>query len=71
VGAGGAPYRELFAHANYLTCDWENSIYKPDRPPDVVAPARNIPLDVAQFANFDTQWIFPLNYSVVAVRPDT
>ena len=47
VGAGDAPYRELFARANYLTCDWENSIYKPDRPPDIVAPASNIPLDVA------------------------
>jgi SAM-dependent methyltransferase len=42
VGAG-----ELFAHANYLTCDWENSIYKPERPPDIVAPANNIPLEVA------------------------
>jgi SAM-dependent methyltransferase len=46
VGAGDAPYRELFAHANYLTCDWENSIYKPDRPPDLIAPAGNIPLDL-------------------------
>ena len=33
VGAGDAPYRELFAHTTYLTCDWENSIYEPDRPP--------------------------------------
>lgn len=47
VGAGDAPYRELFAHASYLTCDWEHSIYKPDRPPDIVATASNIPLDVA------------------------
>jgi SAM-dependent methyltransferase len=47
VGAGDAPYRELFAHGNYLTCDWENSNYRPDRPPDIVAPASNIPLEVA------------------------
>ena len=45
VGAGDAPYRELFAHATYLTCDWENSIYEPDRPPDVVARADEIPLE--------------------------
>ena len=42
VGAGDAPYRELFAKLNYLTCDWENSIYEPSRPPDVIAGADEI-----------------------------
>jgi SAM-dependent methyltransferase len=27
VGAGDAPYRELFAHCDYRTCDWENSVH--------------------------------------------
>jgi SAM-dependent methyltransferase len=47
VGAGDAPYRELFAHLRYLTCDWENSIYEPERPPDIIAAADSIPLDDA------------------------
>src|SRR5690348_8459468 len=40
VGAGRAPYRELFAHAEYVTIDWENSEH--DAPFDVVAPAHDI-----------------------------
>ena len=47
VGAGDAPYRELFSHTNYVTCDWEKSTYEPDRPPDIVAPAHRIPLEDA------------------------
>ena len=45
VGAGDSPYRELFARARYLTCDWENSIYEPAQRPDLVAPAGQIPLE--------------------------
>lgn len=45
VGAGDAPYRELFAVHTYLTCDWEGTQYHPDRPPDIVAPAHAIPVD--------------------------
>lgn len=29
VGAGDAPYRELFAGLEYLTCDWVDSQYAP------------------------------------------
>ena len=47
VGAGDAPYRELFTHVTYVACDWENSIYTPDRPLDIVAPAGRIPLEDA------------------------
>ena len=32
VGAGDAPYRELFAHAEYLTADWEHSPHEGARP---------------------------------------
>ncbi|MGD0370279.1 MAG: class I SAM-dependent methyltransferase [Candidatus Dormibacteria bacterium] len=45
VGAGDAPYRELFSRVNYVTCDWERSNYTPDRTPDIVAPADKIPLE--------------------------
>jgi SAM-dependent methyltransferase len=44
IGAGDAPYRELFGNADYKTCDWDRSIYSPGRPPDIVAPADNVPL---------------------------
>jgi SAM-dependent methyltransferase len=44
VGAGDAPFRELFPHVSYVTCDWENSTYRPDPPPDLRAPADSIPL---------------------------
>ena len=44
VGSGDAPYRELFAEHVYLTCDWAGSQYRPDRKPDYVAPADDLPL---------------------------
>jgi len=44
IGAGDAPFRELFSHVNYVTCDWENSTYTPEPPPDIRAPADRIPL---------------------------
>jgi len=47
VGAGNAPFRELFRHVSYLTCDWENSLYRPPIPPDIRAPANKLPLEDA------------------------
>ena len=49
VGAGNAPFRELFAHASYVTADWENSIYRPTMPPDIRAPANRLPVKDAWF----------------------
>lgn len=49
VGSGVAPYRELFRHARYVTCDWENSIYNPETAPDIKAPADHIPVGDASF----------------------
>jgi SAM-dependent methyltransferase len=49
VGAGMAPYRELFDHARYITCDWDLSIYAPPTPPDIRASAHRIPVDDASF----------------------
>lgn len=49
VGAGNAPFRELFAHASYVTADWENSIYRPTIAPDIRAPANKLPVEDAGF----------------------
>ena len=45
VGAGDAPYRELFAEHDYRTSDWSGTFYAPDHPTDVVAPAHDLPLE--------------------------
>jgi SAM-dependent methyltransferase len=49
VGAGLSPYRELFAHADYVTCDWEQTSYSPELAVDIVAPADKIPVADGSF----------------------
>ena len=49
VGAGGAPYRELFGHVEYLTIDWANSVHGGGGAFDIVAPAHDIPEPDAAF----------------------
>ena len=49
VGAGDAPYRELFAHLEYVTCDWENTQYTPDIPSDLSGRADKIPAPDSSF----------------------
>ncbi len=49
VGSGLAPYRELFSHTAYTTCDWNQSLYAPEIPPDIVAPADAIPVEDSSF----------------------
>ena len=44
VGAGDAPYRELFAHADYRTVDWAASPHEDAARVDVVASADAVPL---------------------------
>ena len=44
VGAGEAPYRELFAHVEYLTTDWENSVHPGARAVDYVGSADALPI---------------------------
>lgn len=44
VGAGDAPYRELFDGLDYRTADWEETIYAPERTTDYVGAADNLPL---------------------------
>lgn len=49
VGAGDAPYRELFAHAEYVTTDWEQSLHEGALRADVIASADALPLEDAGF----------------------
>lgn len=49
VGAGDAPYAELFAHTDYVTLDWESSPHKGARSAAVSASADAIPLPDATF----------------------
>lgn len=44
VGAGDAPYRELFGHARYRTVDWSESLHPRASSSDIVASAEAIPL---------------------------
>lgn len=47
VGAGDAPYRELFAHCHYLTNDWAQSLHEHASEVDLVASADALPLEAA------------------------
>jgi SAM-dependent methyltransferase len=47
VGAGDAPYRELFNHCEYITSDWAGSQHEAAAGVSLVAEAHRIPLDSA------------------------
>ncbi|MCW2954494.1 MAG: type 11 methyltransferase [Conexibacter sp.] len=49
VGAGDAPYRELFAHAEYVTVDWAESVHEDASASDVIASADALPLGDGTF----------------------
>jgi SAM-dependent methyltransferase len=49
VGAGDAPYRELFTHLDYVTCDWEGTQYAPAVPSDLSGRADSIPVPDSSF----------------------
>ena len=44
AGAGTAPYRELFAHCEYLTADWSASVHPGARDADIVASLDELPV---------------------------
>lgn len=44
LGAGDSPYRELFAHTEYITSDWGESAHSGARNVDLLAPADAIPV---------------------------
>jgi glycosyltransferase involved in cell wall biosynthesis len=45
IGAGGAPYRELFAHVDYVTVDRAESLHGDADAFDIVADVESVPLD--------------------------
>lgn len=47
IGAGDAPYRELFGHCDYLTTDREDSLHEGARQADFIASAEALPLEDA------------------------
>lgn len=49
VGAGDAPFRELFAHADYVTNDWSGSPHELAGTVDVIASADALPLPDESF----------------------
>jgi SAM-dependent methyltransferase len=49
LGAGDAPYRELFEHVEYVTLDWELSVHGGASASDVVASGEEIPLEDESF----------------------
>ena len=49
AGAGPAPYRELFAHCEYVTSDWEHSIYPDAQSADIIAPIDALPVEDDSF----------------------
>jgi SAM-dependent methyltransferase len=49
VGAGDAPYRELFGHVEYVTSDWEQSPHEGAAGVDVVAAADSLPVPDGDF----------------------
>ena len=49
VGAGEAPYRELFEHTDYVTSDWTHSVHPGARAVDIVGPAEDLPVDSESF----------------------
>jgi SAM-dependent methyltransferase len=49
VGAGDAPYRELFAHTDYRTLEWAESVHEAAQSADILASAEAIPVADASF----------------------
>lgn len=49
AGAGTAPYRELFAHCEYLTSDWSESVHPGAREADIVASLAELPVAAGTF----------------------
>jgi SAM-dependent methyltransferase len=49
LGAGDAPYRELFGHVSYLTVDWGHSPHEDAADVDVVASVDNLPFEDGTF----------------------
>jgi SAM-dependent methyltransferase len=49
AGAGNAPYRELFAHCDYVTADWANSPHDQAATADILGSLEALPIDDGAF----------------------
>jgi SAM-dependent methyltransferase len=49
IGAGDAPYRELFAGRDYVTVDWANSPHEGASQTDIAASIDDLPLEDGSF----------------------
>ena len=49
IGAGDAPYRELFEHVDYRTVDWASSCHAGARVADITASAETLPCEEGSF----------------------
>ncbi|MEI2712487.1 MAG: class I SAM-dependent methyltransferase [Nocardioides sp.] len=49
AGAGNAPYRPLFAHCDYRTHDWSESVHDGAKRADVVGDLASLPIEDACF----------------------
>jgi SAM-dependent methyltransferase len=49
LGAGNAPYRELFAHTRYATNDWTQSVHSGADEVDIVGSADSLPVADSSF----------------------
>jgi SAM-dependent methyltransferase len=49
AGAGDAPYRELFAHCDYVTTDWSKSVHSGAKDADISASLDRLPIADASF----------------------
>jgi SAM-dependent methyltransferase len=49
LGAGDAPYRELFTHTRYVTTDWCESPHVGGQRADIVASAEALPVEGSSF----------------------
>lgn len=49
AGAGNAPFRELFAHCDYVTADWPQSVHEGAARSDISASLDQLPVPDARF----------------------
>ncbi len=69
IGAGDAPYRELFDHVEYVTVDWGESLHPDAGGSDLIASAEALPVADASFtAALLTQVLEHVAEPVAALR---
>jgi SAM-dependent methyltransferase len=69
AGAGDAPYRELFAHCEYVTADWEHSPHGLAASSDIVGSLEALAVEDASFdAALNTQVLEHLAEPVEVLR---